>query len=206
MFIGSFAARVCLLITSLFIMAPLAADPPPWAPAHGYDKCKDDKPGKKCKNKHKDDGRYTRSEYPEYGPYIDNRRCNRAELGAVLGGIIGGVAGSQVGKGDGKTVATIAGTVIGILVGRSIGRSMDEADQACTGQALEYAPDRQTIRWHNPDSGTDYLITPTRTWQARDGRYCRDYETQAVLPNGTRNIDLASACREADARWRPAVQ
>ena len=33
----------------------------------------------------------------------------------------------------------IAGALIGVLVGKSIGRHMDQVDQYCTGQTLEYA-------------------------------------------------------------------
>ena len=98
------------------------ADPPPWAPAHGY----------RAKGKHNKHGKH-RSTYrqayraPDVG--IPSGSCNREVIGAIIGGAAGGYAGSRVGSGDGKLAATVAGTLLGLLVGGSIGRSMDEVDQ-----------------------------------------------------------------------------
>jgi surface antigen len=176
----------------LLMAAPAFAKPPPWAPAHGY------------RNQHKD-----HHDYPPILPwhgrgykndYVLGGRCDRAGLGAVLGGMVGGIAGSQIGKGSGQTAATIAGTVIGILVGRSIGRHMDANDQQCTGQTLEHAPDRATVRWHDPDSGTSYGVTPLKTWRHQDGRYCREYTTHATVGGRSQQL-YGQACRQPDGSW-----
>jgi len=183
------ALGICLATTA-------AAVPPPWAPAHGY------------RNKHQDVRDYDR-DYPpllpwhERGyrnPYIIGGHCDRDRLGAVLGGVVGGVTGSQIGKGSGRTAATIAGTVIGILVGRSIGRHMDNTDQQCTGQVLEHAPDRATVNWVDPGNGAEYRVTPVRTWQGQDGRYCREYTTRALI-GGSPQTTYGRACRQPDGSW-----
>jgi len=179
---------------TLAILSPAFADPPPWAPAHGY------------RNRYPDQYEQPRL-LPWHGrvyesPYIRDGRCDRDTLGAVLGGVVGGVAGSQIGKGTGRTAATIAGTVIGILVGRSIGRSMNASDQQCTGQALEYAPDQASVYWRNPDNGTDYSVTPIDTWRNQDGRYCREYSTRAVIGGRSEQV-YGRACRQADGSWVP---
>jgi len=181
-------------LLALAIASPAPADPPPWAPAHGY-----------------------RNKYPDHyeqplllpwqgrnyaSPYIRDGRCDRDTLGAVLGGVVGGVAGSQIGKGSGRTAATIAGTVIGILVGRSIGRSMNASDQQCTGQVLEYAPDQTSVYWRNPDNGTGYSVTPIDTWRNQDGRYCREYRTRAMIGGRSEQV-YGRACRQADGSWVP---
>jgi surface antigen len=180
--------RLVITLLGLALIAPpLAADPPPWAPAHGY------------RNKHQ--GEHHGHEHAGYhqeggssGRFLSGGRCNREELGMVLGGAAGGALGSTVGKGDGKTVAAVAGGVIGMLIGGSIGRSMDEADQHCVGQALEYAGDRQPVRWRDPDSG-EYVVTPQRSWRD-DGRYCREYTTGYAGREESR-----VACRNADGEW-----
>lgn len=178
---------------TLFAIGDAFAKPPPWAPAHGY----------RAKQGQHD---YARAEIylPWYGravtsDYITNGRCNREKLGAVIGGIIGGAAGSQIGKGDGRTVATIAGTVIGIMVGQSVGRHMDETDQNCTGQALEYADNYEAVSWRDPD-GSDYTVTPTRTYEPTAGRYCREYRTDAII-NGRKEQIFGKACRQPDGSW-----
>jgi surface antigen len=184
---SALAALVILTIT-----APVFATPPPWAPAHGY------------RNKHK--GGY---DYQPVLPWHDQRhesgfirrgRCDRDRLGAVLGGVVGGVAGSQIGRGSGRTIATIAGTVIGVIVGRSIGRHMDRADQQCVGQALEHAPDRESVYWRDPDTGADYAVTPVNTYRHLDGRYCREYTTRAVI-GGRQQQVYGDACRQRDGSW-----
>ncbi|MEZ5540645.1 MAG: RT0821/Lpp0805 family surface protein [Pseudomonadota bacterium] len=201
--------RSPLKLTSTLLMAtltlavagPASATPPPWAPAHGY------------RDKHHD--RYEHREhysYREYRPalpwhsrdqenrYIRNGRCDRDALGAVVGGVVGGLAGSRLGKGDGRTVATIAGTVIGILVGRSIGQSMNASDQQCTGQVLEHVPDRAAIQWRNPDTGAEYQVTPTTTYQDPGGRYCREYTTRATIGGRAEQV-YGRACRQPDGSW-----
>ena len=164
--------------------------PPPWAPAHGY------------RRKHRGHYYEDREVYSRHAEHfgIASGTCNREAIGTILGGVVGGVIGSQVGKGDGQKLATIAGAVVGVLVGRSIGRRMDQADQACTGQALERAADRETVAWRNPDTGADYRVTPTRTLET-DGRYCREYTTQATV-GGERQTFHGTACRNDDGSWQ----
>ena len=132
--------------------------------------------------------------------YIAGNRCKREALGAVLGGVVGGVAGSELGKREHREAATIAGALIGVLVGQSIGRSLDRADQYCTGQTLEYADDREAVEWRDPDSDTRYRVTPTATYEARDGRYCREYTSQATI-GGQQQQTYGTACRQPDGAW-----
>lgn len=127
-------------------------------------------------------------------------RCDHELLGRILGGIAGAAVGAQVGKGDGRTAAVIGGTIIGVLVGGNIGRTMDETDQHCIGQALEHAPDRQTVRWDDPDSGAQYAVTPVRTEPAGGERYCREYVTEVVI-DGRAQQAYGTACRQPDGSW-----
>jgi len=200
------ALRLFLLALTCSLAMPVPADPPDWAPAHGY----------RDKHKHHDDDdRYESrgsdgvvvalpwADSHHGSGYVRDGRCNRDALGAVLGGVVGGVVGSQVGKGDGRTAATVIGTVVGILVGQSIGRSMDAADQNCTSQALEYVPDGQPVAWNNPDQQGDYVVTPRKTWRNDSGAYCREYITQATVA-GQRQQTYGSACRQPDGTWRVA--
>jgi len=191
---------------------PALADPPPWAPAHGYYKNKG-KPGHKHSyKKHHSDydhGHHHDGGYGDVLPwlvgaagagYIAANRCKREALGAVLGGVVGGVAGAELGKREHREAATIAGALIGVLVGQSIGRSLDRVDQYCTGQTLEYADDRQTVEWRDPDAEARYRVTPTSTYEARDGRYCREYTSQATI-GGQQRQTYGTACRQPDGAW-----
>jgi len=172
--------------------APVAADPPPWAPAHGY--------RAKHKQKYKHDyAKYDR-QYASVPSDIGIGRCNRELIGGLLGAAGGGLAGSQIGDGRGQLAAVAAGTVLGFLLGSNIGRSMDETDAACVTRALEHAEDGQDIVWDNSARDVRYEVTPTRTYQRGDGRYCREYTSSAIV-NGREQTVYGSACRQPDGSW-----
>lgn len=184
----------------LAMAAPAWADPPPWAPAWGYHKDK----GRGHKHRH-----HEREYEHERGgaavvyasPYISEGRCNREAVGKVVGAIAGAAVGSNIGKGDGRTAATIVGAIVGYMVGGSVGRSMDDADRACVGQALEYGQDHQPVAWRNPDTGASYTVTPTSTYAAADGGYCREFTREGVI-DGRRQTLHGTACRQADGSWK----
>ncbi|MEN8178696.1 MAG: RT0821/Lpp0805 family surface protein [Pseudomonadota bacterium] len=190
---------------------PVLAAPPGWAPAygrHGHHQ----RPPQRNHDRRRHD-RYQGDRYrghtnilPWLGGvavagYLVGNRCNREAAGSVLGGVLGGLAGSNVGRGDGRRAATIAGALIGVLVGKSVGRHMDQVDHYCTGQTFEYAQDRQSIQWHNPDDRTSYNVTPINHFQTRDGRYCREYTTQASI-GGRQQQTYGTACRQSDGSWQ----
>lgn len=188
------------------------ADPPPWAPAHGW------RAKHEYKHKHKrddwDDDDRPRIVYVPVPTVVERKpapplpygfsrgTCDRGLisselLGGLLGGAAGGLAGSRFGEGTGKLAAVAGGTLLGVLVGGSIGRSMDAADQACAITALDHLPDSDRIRWSGPRH--DYALVPTRTYQSA-GRYCRDYTTTAFIGDGRETVS-GTACRTPDGAW-----
>ena len=161
--------------------------PPPWAPAHGY--------RRKYVTYHTHDRREVR--VPESDLVLRAAtglaQCNRDVVGAVFGGAAGAAAGSRFGKGSGKTAATVAGG--------NIGRAMDQVDQNCVGQALGGAETGRPVVWRNPDNGGDYQVTPTGTYQAANGQYCREYTTTVVI-GGRSERAHGTACLQPDGSWR----
>lgn len=158
--------------------------PPPWAPAHGY--------------RHK----YATGSSGYKLPFgLDLGNCNRTLIGTVIGGVGGAVIGSQIGKGSGRTLAIIGGTILGAIVGAGVGDTMDNLDQNCVGQALEHVPDGQTIKWNSPATNTDYQVTPTGSYQDANGRYCREYQTDATIAGRTQKV-YGTSCRQPDGSWK----
>jgi len=186
-------ALVCILALGFAVVdiVPVKADPPPWAPAHGY--------RNKHKNKNKGKNKTCVVAPVPFG--IDTGKCNRELLGSVLGAAAGGAAGSQIGKGDGKLVAIAGGTIIGYLLGGAIGRSMDEVDQNCIGQIMEHAEDGQDIIWNNPQNGAVYEVSPERTYQQNNGEYCREYIAESDI-GGKKQTTYGTACRQVDGSWK----
>ena len=122
----------------------------------------------------------------------------KQEVGAVGGAVIGGVVGSTIGGGTGRTVAIVAGTIGGALLGSHIGKRMDEADRLKAAQALEGTPTGQQVAWRNPDTGAQYNITPTRTYEG--AQPCRDFTVNANIEGKPETVK-GKACRNADGSW-----
>jgi surface antigen len=52
----------------------------------------------------------------------------------------------------------------------------------------------------NPDTGGQFQMTPTQTYQAAQGP-CRDYTLHAVIDGRTEQIH-GTACRQPDGSWQ----
>jgi surface antigen len=122
------------------------------------------------------------------------------QTGMVIGGILGGVLGDQVGGGHGRTAAIIAGTLAGAAIGGAIGHNMDETDRMRTAQTLETVRTGVPSRWNNPDTGNDYTVVPTRTYDTSSGP-CREYTIDAMI-GGRKEKVYGTACRQPDGSWR----
>lgn len=186
-------SKLLFLTIVATLIAPVSpsayADPPPWAPAHGWRK--------------KHDPYYIgysgRKWGRDYG--IIRGECQWETIGTVLGGVVGGAIGSSVGKDGNRAVAIIIGGAIGAVIGNQIGKAIDQNDRGCIGHALELGGDRQTIYWHNPQARIDYELTPIRGFSA-NGQKCREYELATIM-NGSRETSVQKACRAGNATWKP---
>ena len=182
-----FTAVAAALVSLTFIPIPSPADPPPWAPAHGWRKKNDPNyvgyTGKKWER--------------DYG--VLEGTCNTAAVGAVLGGAVGGVVGSRVSNDRDRPVAVVLGTVIGAVIGAKVGADIDAGDRGCMGHALELAGERQTVAWTNKATGVSYQLTPTRNF--REGSQpCREFTT-LVSTGKKKDVVNGVACRSGNGDW-----
>ena len=129
------------------------------------------------------------------------RYGNKAVAGSVIGAALGALTGNTIGKGRGRIAAIVTGGVIGAIVGGHVGDSMDKADRLQAHQVLETAQTGQKVTWVNPDNGSEYTVTPTRTYQKENGRYCRDFTTWGWIDGFEEKLH-GTACRAADGSWR----
>ena len=125
---------------------------------------------------------------------------------AIIGGAGGATAGGLIASAlDANTAGVLGGIIVGGLIGSAIGNRMDAADRReanqATYSALESAPSGQTTSWRNPDSGNSGSTTPTRTYQAQSGEYCREFE-QTITISGETQAAYGTACRQPDGKWR----
>jgi len=159
--------------------------PPPWAPAHGY--------------RHQHSDRHAAVGYVvPFG--ILSGTCHRDALGAALGAAGGGLLAAELSGGDARAI--FGGLLGGALLGGALGDAAAGVDRDCFGQALEHAPSRETVTWRNPDEDTTYRFTPTRTYEADGGRYCREYTTSVTI-SGREETAYGTACRRPDGSWEP---
>ena len=125
---------------------------------------------------------------------------NRQDVGVLTGGAIGGLVGSRFGHGSGQVLATGLGVVAGAVIGGKIGQYMDQQDHQQVVNTLEHNRTQAASTWRNPDSGNQYTVTPTRTYQS-SGTYCREYTTKAII-NGKESTMYGKACRQPDGSWK----
>ena len=124
----------------------------------------------------------------------------REQAGTIIGGVLGGVLGAQVGGGHGRTVAIIAGALAGAAIGGAVGESMDDNDRRKVAETLEGVRTGVPAAWINPDTGVQYSVTPTRTYDTAAGP-CREFTTKAII-GGKRETVFGTACRQADGSWQ----
>jgi surface antigen len=125
---------------------------------------------------------------------------------ATIGGLGGAAGGGLIAAAAGGGGAAIAaGVILGGLIGGGVGTLLDQNDKRLANQAaqraLETAPSGQATTWHNPDSGKSGSVTPTRTYQAADGTYCREYQQDIVI-GGKKQQSYGTACRQPDGTWK----
>jgi len=126
--------------------------------------------------------------------------ATKEEAGALTGAIVGATVGSTVGKGRGKGLAIWLGAVAGTVIGSTMGRYMDEQDRIRTSLILEKNPTHQSSTWRNPDTGYDYTVTPTRTYDVAQGP-CREFTLDAIIGGKTQQV-YGTACRQQDGSWK----
>jgi surface antigen len=97
-------------------------------------------------------------------------------------------------------LATMVGTVAGAAIGGSVGRSMDDTDRLNASMALENVRTGVPSTWINPDTGYEYVITPTQTYD-QGGSPCREYTLDAVIGGRVEQV-YGTACRQADGSWQ----
>ncbi len=115
-------------------------------------------------------------------------------IGTGAGAVVGTVIGERVGD---STTGAVIGGIVGAVVGGEIGRRMDRQDRQNAYAALEA---NQPVSWENPDTDTDYTVTPTQTFRSEDDRLCRRYTTTIQVEGGAETAQ-GTACKRADGTW-----
>lgn len=168
-----------------FVAEPVLADPPPWAPAHGW--------------RRKNDPFYVgyagRQWSDDYG--VISGHCNTDKVLAAVGAAVGGVIGNRTASEENRTIATIIGAVVGGLAGNAIGEKIDKGDRACVGHALELARVGQKVHWTSPSTGLAYTVRPTRDL----ADHCRLFELSTRDGKSSGPITL-TGCGDPSGEWR----
>ncbi len=161
------------------LAAPAFADPPDWAPAHGWrDHHDGDAPGYVWARVERVTPIYARSAYPvrreaceqQPGYVVSQERYHTGSgstAGTLLGAVIGGALGNQVGHGGGRTAATIAGAVVGGAIGNNATRG-----PGYYSQQQSYQPGYQDCQvqqgWRQSERVIGYDVT--YRWRGDDFR------------------------------------
>ena len=126
--------------------------------------------------------------------------ASKEEAGALTGAAIGAAVGSTLGGGRGRAIAIMLGVAAGAHIGQTVGKYMDEQDRMRTSWAMEKNRTNEVTSWHNPDTGYDYTVKPTRTYD-KDKGPCREFTVDAKVGGKTKQV-YGTACRQADGSWK----
>jgi hypothetical protein len=173
-------AQITAGLLGLLATGVALADPPSYAPAHGWRQKHDPYYAGHSGYRYRED----------FG--ILSGRCNRDAIGAVLGGVGGAVIGGQVVGSDDRAVGMVVGSVLGAVLGHAIGEELDRNDRACMGHALELGKAGVPVVWSH--DGHNYNFTPRG--DAPGG--CR----YATLAADSRKPQEILACPNKDGEWK----
>jgi surface antigen len=102
--------------------------------------------------------------------------------------------------------AIAGGVILGGLAGGAVGNLLDQRDRQLAGEAqqraLERSPTGTPVPWKNPDIGHTGAVTPVRTYQVADGRYCREYQQVGDDRGAWGQRRFGTACRQPDGSWK----
>ena len=126
--------------------------------------------------------------------------ASKQEAGALSGAAIGAAVGSTLGGGRGNAIAIMLGVAIGANIGQTVGKYMDEQDRMRTSSIMEFNRTNQVTTWNNPDTGYNYSVKPTRTYNEAQGP-CREFTVDASVGGKVEQV-YGTACRQADGSWK----
>ena len=156
------------------LTAPVIAQPPEHAPAHGYRRNLAE-----GHFHHRFEERYADRDFRYY-----DRACattTESAIGAVLGSLAGEAA-----------------------LGARLGLLASDCDRAQYGYAAREAFDRNDPAYfRNPETGLHGVIQPGDAFR-RDGRDCRRGEAEFFTPDGGYETDGVVLCRDGRGGWEIA--
>ena len=123
--------------------------------------------------------------------------ANKGQMGVTGGAAGGALLGQAIGR---DTESTLLGAAIGGVLGYVIGNEMDKYDRQMLNSVYESTPSGQTTTWVNPDTGYEYTVTPTRTFEASSGP-CREFRLDASVGSSPDEEVYGTACLQPDGSW-----
>src|SRR6185312_8346393 len=131
---------VAMIAAIVLPTLPVAADPPPWAPAHGrrakdaerdYRERREDRDEDHDRDRayytYRDDHRHHARRVVRYEEVVyrgDDGRyyCHRSDgtTGLIVGAVAGGLIGNSLARGKSATLGTLLGAGAGALIGQAI--------------------------------------------------------------------------------------
>ena len=126
---------------------------------------------------------------------------NQRAVGAVGGALVGAFVGyTMFGAGGGQAVMALLGGVGGYYAIDEIIKRDKKKMQKAAYESLNGGTQGRTVYWENQDTGSAGSFTILRSYQARDGRPCRDFSARAMGDRQTTDR-RRTACRRANGDW-----
>lgn len=128
-------------------------------------------------------------------------------FGAAGGSLIGTFIGYKFGGGTGRILFALVGGAVGAVAGADFAKELTSSDRAkieqTTIHAMHSARDGQLVTWNNDQTGAVGTVTPVRSYFAKQGVYCRDFEANVAIAVGI-GEGRGRACRVDGGPWQIA--
>ncbi|MCL1979837.1 MAG: glycine zipper domain-containing protein [Proteobacteria bacterium] len=125
--------------------------------------------------------------------------ATRGQTGAAGGAAAGALIGQAIGH---NTGATLIGAAVGGMLGYIVGNEMDKYDREQLNHTYERGMSNQRSAWVNPDTGSQYSVTPQPAYQdPGTQRVCRRAEIEAII-DGRHQRTFSTACRDQHGSWQ----
>ena len=83
--------------------------------------------------------------------------------------------------------------------------SIELAKTETFAKALEQLKSGEMANWQDTQTGWSGVITPLRTYKAKNDRWCREYRTIDQLGKTT-SVRLGVACRNSEGMWQTELE
>jgi surface antigen len=131
----------------------------------------------------------------------ENRKAaklGRLVISALAGVLLNACSSDEASK---PSIGSVAGSYFGAGMDDSLDLHDRRYMQRTAQNALEFNRTWESSMWRNPETGTEGMVTPTRTYESAAAKWCREFEATVTIDDD-KELATGHAFRDRDGTWR----